>query len=207
MWGKLILYGAAGAILLWLNETAAEERQRWQNDHEQFKREIKAHRDKIETIITSTSHSHDFQELINLHYLSFHTADQAKALLDDARISLNAIGQALIKAREQRDNLKKAIQRKALQEKQEIQNEIDSLITLRKALFEDKDNLKEQKDTFLSEVRKLNSQTSQLKHTIRDCTGARGRAWYNRLQQRIHGCSADDDNSFSINIGGFKITF
>lgn len=207
MWGKLILCGAAGAILLWLNETAEEERQRWQDDHEQFKQEIKAHRDKIESIITSSSHSYDFKELIDLHYISFSTADQAKKLLDDSRVSLDAIGQALVNAREQRDKLKTVIKNKNNQEKIEIIKEIGSLNKLRKVLFKDKDDLKEQRNIFLSEVRKLNSQTRQLKHTIRDCTGARGKEWYDRLQQRINGCSVRDDNSFSINIGGFKIKF
>lgn len=206
MW-NLVLYGAAGAILLWLNNTAAEKRQRWQEDHEQFKRDIRAHRIKIQNIIDSNLDYYEYQELIDLHYQSFRTADQAKSLLDDSRSSLEAIGQALVNAKEQRDHLKISINSNTTEGKKEARQEIDSLIKLRKVLFEDKDILKQQRDTFLSEVHKLNLQTRELKHTIRDNTGARGREWYDRLQQRIHGCSQDSNNTFSIDIFGFKISF
>jgi len=199
--------GVAKGIISSLINAAGDERQRWRDSHNQLSREIIEHTKKVQDILDRNLDYYDYRELIDLHYHSFSAADQAKLLLDDARLSFAAIGRAIVTAREQRDDLKKEIKNLPLNEKKQKQAEIDSLIQFRKALFLDKDVIKEQRDALLSELRKLNAQTHKLKNTIRDHTGPRGEMWYDRLQQRIHGEVQDTDTTVSIKIGGFTIEF
>lgn len=185
MWQVFIFVGAARLIQSWLSETAAEERQRWEDEREQFERDIKHYSALIQEVIKSRSYEHpDFHELVNLHYASFRTADQAKKLLDDSDISIKAINDALRKAKLKRDSLKINIKAQHYAERIEINKEIQSLIELRKSLFDTRDELLEQRSKFFNKLKNLNSQTHQLKEIIRDNTGYKGEEWYDRLQER-----------------------
>jgi hypothetical protein len=86
-----------------------------------------------------------------MHFSCMKVADQAYSLLKDARTSLEKIGEAISKTKEQRDLLfdkKKVSNNKT--EKDEIQQEISSIQELRVKLFADKDEIKKQKDEFMS---------------------------------------------------------
>ena len=181
----LALVGAGIWIYNELQEQAGAEHERWQLKREEVQRSIEWHEKQIHDHLTHAQNSYDFKVLIDMHYSCVKVADQAYLLLKDARVSLDKIGEAIAKTKEQRDILfekKKAT--KNLDEKNQLQQEITSLQELRAKLFIDKDEIKEQRNTFLEKVKDLNSKTHDLKISIRDRTGSRGEEWYARLEAR-----------------------
>ena len=69
-------------------------------------------------------------------------------------------------------------------EREEIQQEFDSVTEFRKSLFKDKDIVKGQRDEMLMEVKRLNHQTHGLKILIRDKCGQKGIEWFNKIEQK-----------------------
>ncbi|HCG7935012.1 TPA: hypothetical protein NJ875_001342 [Vibrio parahaemolyticus] len=183
----------AGAVLvgagLWiyneLQEQSAVERERWRSKREEVEKSIEWHEEQIENHLDEARNSYDFKVLIDMHYSCVKVADQAYSLLKDARTSLNKIGEALVKTKEQRDILftrKRSSSDQA--EKSEIQEEINSIQELRTKLFDDKDEIKQQRDVFQARVKELNSKTHVLKMSIKERTGSKGVEWYERLEAR-----------------------
>ncbi len=181
----LALVGAGIWIYNELQEQAGAERERWRSKREEVQRSIEWHEAQIRDHLSRARESYDFKVLVDMHFSCMKVADQAYSLLKDARTSLEKIGEAIAKTKEQRDLLfdkKKASNNKA--EKGEIQQEIASIQELRSKLFVDKDEIKKQRDEFLSKVKDLNSKTHDLKISIRDRTGLKGQEWYARLEMR-----------------------
>lgn len=181
----LALVGAGIWIYNELQEQAGAERERWRSKREEVQRSIEWHEAQIRDHLSRARESYDFKVLVDMHFSCMKVADQAYSLLKDARTSLEKIGEAIAKTKEQRDLLfdkKKASNNKA--EKDEIQQEIASIQELRSKLFVDKDEIKKQRDEFLSKVKDLNSKTHDLKISIRDRTGLKGQEWYARLEMR-----------------------
>jgi small-conductance mechanosensitive channel len=181
----LALVGAGIWIYNELQEQAGAERERWRSKRAEVQRSIEWHEAQIREHLSQARASYDFKVLIDMHYSCMKVADQAYSLLKDARTSLDKIGEAITKTKEQRNLLfekKKASQSQP--EKNEIQQEITSILELRSKLFEDKDEIKKQRDEFLLKVKDLNSKTHDLKISIRDRTGSKGIDWYARLEAR-----------------------
>lgn len=181
----LALVGAGIWIYNELQEQAGAERERWRSKREEVQRSIEWHEAQIRDHLSHARESYDFKVLVDMHFSCMKVADQAYSLLKDARTSLEKIGEAIAKTKEQRDflfNKKKTSNNKT--EKDEIQQEIASIQELRSKLFADKDEIKKQKDEFLSKVKDLNSKTHDLKISIRDRTGSKGQEWYARLEMR-----------------------
>lgn len=181
----LALVGAGIWIYNELQEQAGAERERWRSKREEVQRSIEWHEAQIRDHLSRARESYGFKVLVDMHFSCMKVADQAYSLLKDARTSLEKIGEAIAKTKEQRDLLfdkKKASNNKA--EKDEIQQEIASIQELRSKLFVDKDEIKKQRDEFLSKVKDLNSKTHDLKISIRDRTGLKGQEWYARLEMR-----------------------
>lgn len=177
--------GIANAILSRLRQSAAVQRERWQRDYQQVQSQIQYYDGQIQAKIAQAKYSVDFRVLTQLHFESMKVADQAYGLLKDARIALDAIGQAIKEAGEQKNRL--------IAEKRgtwnpvkssQLEQEISALIELRNQLFPDKDALKAQRDHFYTQVQSLNARTHALKIAIRDRCGAQGMDWYNRLEER-----------------------
>lgn len=181
----LALVGAGVWIYNELQEQAGAERERWRSKREEVQRSIEWHEAQIRDHLSHVRESYDFKVLVDMHFSCMKVADQAYSLLKDAITSLEKIGEAIAKTKEQRDLLfdkKKASKNKA--ERDEIQKEISSIQELRSKLFADKDEIKKQRDELLSKVKDLNSKTHDLKISIRDRTGSKGQEWYARLEMR-----------------------
>ena len=181
----LALIGAGVWIYNELQDQAGAERERWRSKREEVQRSIEWHEAQIRDHLSRARESYDFKVLVDMHFSCMKVADQAYSLLKDAITSLEKIGEAIAKTKEQRDLLfdkKKASNNK--EDRDEIQQEISSIQDLRSKLFADKDEIKKQRDEFLSKVKDLNSKTHDLKISIRDRTGLKGQEWYARLEMR-----------------------
>lgn len=182
-----VLAGVGAGIWIYneLQEQSAAERERWRSKREEVERSIEWHEEQIENHLDEARQSYDFKVLIDMHYSCVKVADQAYSLLKDARISLDKIGEAIVKTKEQRDILfKRKKETISLSEKNEIQEEINSIQQLRTSLFYDKDEIKKQRDTFQDRVKDLNRKTHTLKISIKERTGTRGIEWFERLEAR-----------------------
>ncbi len=181
----LALIGAGVWIYNELQDQAGAERERWRSKREEVQRSIEWHEAQIRDHLSRARESYDFKVLVDMHFSCMKVADQAYSLLKDAITSLEKIGEAIAKTKEQRDLLfdkKKASNNK--EDRDEIQQEISSIQDLRSKLFADKVEIKKQRDEFLSKVKDLNSKTHDLKISIRDRTGSKGQEWYARLEMR-----------------------
>lgn len=183
--GGLALVGAGIWIYNELEEQSSTERERWRSKRKEVEQSIEWHEEQIEKHLDEARHSYDFKVLVDMHYSCVKVADQAYSLLKDARTSLNKIGEAIVKTKEQRTLLfEKKKKSDSKEEKIEIQEEINSLQELRAKLFSDKDEIKSQRNAFQERVRELNSKTHTLKMNIKERTGSRGLEWYQRLEER-----------------------
>lgn len=180
-----VAIGVAAYIIDELSNEAGEERDRWESKREEVEHDLQWHKENIKRHLDEAKNIYDFHQLINMHYSSVKVADEAYKLLTDARVTLNAIGKAIGTAKKERDALReKRKKSKSKKEREEITKEIDSLISLRKQLFAQKEEIEEHKSEFYSRVKSLNTQTRELKFLIRDTTGYKGEEWYERLEQR-----------------------
>jgi hypothetical protein len=185
MWWLLPVIGAGAAIIAGLNLLASSERKRFEQNRERVYNEVTFHCNVIEHQLRESQEYLNFKSLIDTHYASVQIANQAHALLGDARVCVAAIGKSLYKARKRRDQLKEKLKRcKSKKRKKELAAEIADLVKLRKALFLDRDDLIEQRDKLLAEVRRLNRKTARLKAAVRDRCGWRGELWFQRLEER-----------------------
>lgn len=187
MWWLVIpvAVGVAAYIIDELSEEAGKERDRWESKREEVEHDLQWHKEYIENHLNEARSDYDFHQLVNMHYSSVKVADEAYTLLKDAKVTLNAIGKAIGTAKKERDELKvKRRDATSKTQRDEITKEIDSLISLRKSLFSQKEEIKLQKTDFYSQVKSLNRQTMELKYLIRDTTGYKGEEWYERLEER-----------------------
>ena len=174
-----IMGGVADVILNHLQSTAAKERQRWENEY-------KVVETQIQQKLQEDQYTVDFQVLANWYFESMKIADHAHGLLEDSRIALKAIGEAIVETAKEKNRLiaeKRSIffdQSRA----NALEQEISALIDLNNHLIPDKDQIKSQRDHFHSQVQEFNSRTHTLKLAIRDRCGEKGQDWYNRLEAR-----------------------
>lgn len=183
--GALGVLGIANAILNRLKNTAAKERQRWNNEYKAVERKIKQYDYEIQQKVHAAQNTVDFHLLTNLHFESLKVADHAYSLLQDSRVSLDAIGQAIVETAKEKNKL---ISQKRNTwnpfKASEIEQEIAALVDLNRQLYSDKDQLKAQRDHFYAQVKNFNARTHGLKLAIRDRCGVQGREWYKRLEDR-----------------------
>ncbi|MFV8409530.1 hypothetical protein [Vibrio owensii] len=181
----VVLLGAGIWIYNELQDQSAAERERWRTKRAEVERSIDWHQVQIEEHLEEARQSYDFKVLVDMHYSCVKVADQAYSLLKDARKSLDKIGEAIVKTKEQREIL---FQRKKEAKdplvKKSIQEEINSIQQLRVSLFDDKDEIKKQRNDFQVRVKDLNSKTHTLKMNIKERTGIKGVEWYERLEAR-----------------------
>ena len=166
-------------------EKEKEARASWERKREEVKRAVQKQQEIIDRHFSAIKENYDFYELKEVHYASVQVANAAYKLLKDARMSLEGIGKMLVAAKEKKDEL--YLMRKETRdrdEREEIQQEFDSVTEFRASLFNDKDLVKGQRDEMLLEVKRLNNQTHKLKELIRDKCGGRGIEWYNRIEQK-----------------------
>ncbi|HDY7676928.1 MULTISPECIES: hypothetical protein [Vibrio] len=179
------LLGAGIWIYNELQDQSAAERERWRSKRAEVERSIEWHQAQIEEHLEEARQSYDFKVLVDMHYSCVKVADQAYSLLKDARKSLDKIGEAIVKTKEQREILfQRKKEAKDPLDKKSIQEEINSIQQLRASLFDDKDEIKKQRNDFQARVKDLNSKTHTLKMNIKERTGTKGVEWYERLEAR-----------------------
>lgn len=187
MWW-LIPIGIGLAVAAILGSVKSEERQaraRWAEKYVEVERTVAQHRANIEQHLALARQSYEFHLLTDLHFSSHRVADEAYRLLSDARTALDTVGRLLVASREKKEELKAQLDGCSHpHERRPIFAEIDAVNDFRKPVFDDKDRLKNERDSLLQEVRHLNAQTAELKLAIRDRCGEKGRDWYERLEER-----------------------
>jgi len=173
------IIGIADVILNHLQATAAQERQRWENEY-------KVVETQIQQKLQEDQYTVDFQVLTNLHFESMKIAGHAHGLLEDSRIALKAIGEAIVETAKEKNRL--IAEKRSISFNQSranaLEQEINALIGLNNHLIPDKDQIKIQRDHFESQVTEFNSRTHTLKLAIRDRCGEKGQDWYKRLEAR-----------------------
>jgi len=191
MWWVIPVGLGAIALKLVYDAVSSEEyeaRQRWEKKRAGLQKSVEEHRRNIEAHIRQAQDSYDFHFLVDLHYSSMRVANAAYRLLEDARNSFLGMNKMLKKSKEQRAALQERLARaKKARDHKAIHETIEQLKMvndLRKSVFADRDKVKEQRDNFLMEVRRLNAQTRRLKEFVRDRCGYGGRKWYERLEAR-----------------------
>ncbi|MGB2221778.1 hypothetical protein [Neptunomonas sp.] len=171
-----------------VTEEEKEARVRWEEKREQVEKSIEEHQRNIDNHIQEASSSYDFHFLVDLHYSSMKVADVAYKLLDDARLSLNGMNRMLREAKKQKLALESELiiakKEKNREAKSNIIEQLKVVNEIRRSLFDDRDKVSEQKDTFLSEVKRLNNQTRDLKIHVKDRCGSKGLDWFNRGEER-----------------------
>lgn len=183
--GIIGVIGIANRILSNLRKTAAAERQRWENEYQAVERQIEQYDREIQYKLRSAQNTIDFHVLTNLHFESMKIADHAYELLKDSRIALDAIGHAIVETGKEKNRLIAEKRRTRDRRRQnELEQEITALMQLSRQLYPDKDQLKAQRDHFYFQVKQFNARTHSLKLAIRDRTGAKGKDWYRRLEER-----------------------
>lgn len=159
------IIGIAAEILKLLQQAVAVERRRWEDSYVKVHQEIINQQALIEQKLQDGKLILKYQEITNLHSASIKLADATYSLLDDSRKTLDAMGQAIVNTAIQRKTFEKKKRDAFLKfSKRSIQQEIVSLQKLRdEILIPDKDKVKSQRDILLTEVRKLNQQTAELR--------------------------------------------
>ena len=179
------IIGVATAIYKICDDDAKEARREWEQKREEVKRTVHEHRAHIERHLSKAQTSYDFHVLTDMHYSSHRVGQHAYKSLQDAKKSLDVMGQMLVQAKSKRNDLKRELSKaQRPQERAVLREEIKLLNELRTSIFPDKDAVKSQRDELLAELRSMNQRTRELKLMIRDRCGERGRDWYRSLEAR-----------------------
>lgn len=191
MWW-LIPIGVVGVGLKLLYDSVSDDefeaRERWENKRIEVEKTIEEHQENIDIHLQQSQSSYDFYFLNELHYSSVKVSNVAYQLLDDSRTSFRGINKILKEAKERKKLLQSKLDKykkeKNYNKIDEIKKELKMVNDLRRNVFDDRDKLELQKDSFLQEVQRLNHQTRELKELIRDRCGSKGEDWYFRLEDR-----------------------
>ena len=183
---------AAVGVGAWIYNSVTEEEQQAQRDwHKKSKsveKTVSKRRKEIERHIRQAQSSYNFHYLVEMHYSSVQIANAAYKLLDDARISLRSISTMLNNVKQQKLSLERDLAFAKGQKNRaaiiRIIEELKQINAYRRALFEEKDKQKAEKDNLYQEVKRLNQQTGELKQHIRHRCGSKGQIWFQNLERR-----------------------
>lgn len=183
---------AAVGVGAWIYNAVTEEEQQaqrdWQKKRNSVEKSVLKRRKEIEHHIRQAQSSYNFHYLVEMHYSSVQIANAAYKLLDDARISLRAIGTMINNTKQRKLSLERDLAfakgKKNRAAVVRIIEELKQINASRRALFEEKDKQKAEKDNLYQEVKRLNQQTGELKQHIRYRCGSKGQIWFQNLEQR-----------------------
>ncbi len=162
-----------------------EARETWAERHEELERAVALQEAEIRRRMRDSAASTKFRELVDLHWASVRQADAAYGLLQDARVSLDAMGQGLVDLKHRRDVLDREQQAsRAHVRRGELAEELRLVRDLLKSVRSDLDVLRLQRDEMRYRVQSLNHQTSALAEVIGSKCGPRGREWAARRAER-----------------------
>lgn len=183
---------AAVGVGAWIYNAVTEEEQQaqrdWQKKRNSVEKNVLKRRKEIEHHIRQAQSSYNFHYLVKMHYSSVQIANAAYKLLDDARISLRAIGTMINNTKQRKLSLERDLAFAKGQKNRDaivrIIEELKQINASRRALFEEKDKQKAEKDNLYQEVKRLNQQTGELKQHIRYRCGSKGQIWFQNLERR-----------------------
>lgn len=158
MWWIVIpvVVGAAAWILDEVSEEAKTEKDRWENKKNDVDQEVDQHIKGFLKHLEQAQNQYYSTLLDQRHIESARLSEQASKLLIDVQISLDALGAAIVKAKDQKDRLIEDRKRTHnLSHIKKLTTEIDSLIALRKQLFSQRDQMLSQKKTLNQKMRFL----------------------------------------------------
>lgn len=176
----------------WIYNAVTEEEQQaqrdWQKKRNSVEKNVLKRRKEIERHIRQAQSSYNFHYLVEMHYSSVQIANAAYKLLDDARISLRAIGTMINNTKQRKLSLERDLAFAKGQKNRDaivrIIEELKQINASRRALFEEKDKQKAEKDNLYQEVKRLNQQTGELKQHIHHRCGSKGQIWFQNLERR-----------------------
>lgn len=168
LWYALPIFAVGAWIFHSVSESEKEAEHRWQEKRAEVEKTLVEHQHNIDRHIKQAQSSYDFHFLVDMHYSSVKVADVAYKLLADAKESLNGLGKMIVNSKQKKNELEKELENaKKSKNKAEISriiSELEIVNELRRGLFEQKDILMAQKQSFYNEVKRLNAQTSELKY-------------------------------------------
>lgn len=167
-------------------EKAYEE---WNSKRDEVERTLEEHERNIKEHINQAKSSYNFHFLANMHFSSMKIADVAYKTKKSADTALKMISNMIIESKKTKSKLEEELSvvkyNKNKQEIFRIINELKEINAYRKNLFNEKDQIKLQRDNFYEKLKQLNARTAELKLFIRDRCGSRGQEWYQaRLANR-----------------------
>lgn len=184
---------AVPAVLYGIYKLVSDEEKRsygeWSEKRVQVEKTLEEHEKNIKDHINQVQSSYDFHFLTNMHFSSMKVADAAYKMKKSADMSLDTISRMIMGTKEVKTKLEEElVNAKSTNTKREITriiNELKDINVYRKKLFDEKDKIKLQRDSFYAKLKRLNTRTAELKIFIRDRCGFRGQEWYQaRLANR-----------------------
>ncbi|MGH3933093.1 MAG: hypothetical protein ACRDTF_24320 [Pseudonocardiaceae bacterium] len=147
----------------------------------------------IEAQLLAASSEMDFVSLRNLHHESFGCADRAYEHYSSADSSLQTMSRILLGVRAAL-TLRLIAPRNSATGRRERPDR-DQLKAAASSLSESRQQLDVEVKRGLTLVKTLNANTAQLKHSINDNCGERGRRWYQDLELRIEAARSREQQS------------
>lgn len=187
MWYLIPIAGlVAVGIAALASHEETEARASWEHKHRQAEDEVRRHRQEVAQHLAVKQDIHNFYVLNEAYYCSYKAADNAYALLRDAKTCLAGIKKMLGATEQQRRELNSQLrQLSGGKSRMELVTELDNLAQLKTALTNDFNQVLAQKRSLYQEVTLLNQQTEALKRTMASQCGQKGLDWHCQLQQRI----------------------
>jgi len=186
MWWLIV-----GGLVAWgIAESEAEKKARkeFERTRTQHSNMMNAHRREIRRFASHKSKSFEFHKLRELHWESHKINQLARKTYFDGKKSYSGvcrmINSAISKRREFVSELAKAKKSNDTGKIIEIKGNLRILNQHIDKLFEEKEKLADQKDSFYNDMISLQQATTELKYQIRDNCGPGGEIWFDRIEAR-----------------------
>jgi len=181
---EILILGAFLGAKYYFSEEEKQAQENWQNKQQETQKTLEEHQKFIDDNKKNAQESIDFHYLTEMHYSSMLVSNDAYSLLKDARKTLNGIGQLLGKSSKHKKLLQEQIKAKNVPNKKNLKDELEALNKMRKGLFNERNLIKDEQDTMLKKVQKINGDTATLKLHIKERCGRDGADWFERMEYK-----------------------
>lgn len=183
--GTVVIGGAFKVVSSILSNTS-EQHRRWENSRTKLEHEIHQQNERLRARQYQASNNLLFHQLNEQYYQSRCLANKAYSLLDEAHACRYSLEMSIRVVDKQiyRTESKIAWRKQRGWKTRNLEKRIEQFIEVKKQLYEKREILCEQINSYLQKVKELNRQTHALKEKIRDNCGDRGRIWFYKLEER-----------------------
>ncbi len=178
-----------GVAALFLSAESRAAEAEWNNRRIALSDEIAYQTRRLQDHATRTQNYLQYRSLIEEHYRSVQVSNEAYQLLQNCRLAISGIYDAIRQVKSAREALKAQLNGQSKAERRETFEQMALYKETIDHFYEDLKRYKAQRNEFYAQVKMLNRATSRLKEQIREC-GEEGRAWYNRLENRTFARNA-----------------